>query len=1656
MRQSYAWRPGQSVYAALAVVAVLLASALWAGAATNLSAWAYPGSSGRILQQPDALGNRVLDYSGVGYKGGTVPIPEVTVKTNVAPGAGDDTARIQGAINHVKTLPLDANGFRGAVLLSAGEYQIASSITIDASGIVLRGVGEGSDTNSNTVLRSTGTSQSTLIVVSGSGSASKGTARSITNNYVPVGARSFNVSSTAGLSVGSRVFVHRPSTAEWITNIGMHLLEFPWTAGSEDLDMDRTITRMEGSRITLDTPITCALESQYGGGTIQTYTWSGRITNVGVEYLRGVSNFDPLIQTNTGASGNYYSDENHGWIFIGLDTVENAWVRNVTDQYFGYACVSASSGTRNLTVRDCTSLDPVSIITGSRRYAFVLNDSQFCLIQNCSTRNDRHQFVTQSLTVGPNVFVDGVSTNAYNDAGPHFLWGTGAIWDNVTVLGDNINVQNRGNAGTQHGWAGANEVIWNAKADGYIVQNPPGARNWLIGSVGTIQNGTMYVGPHDPGTYDSHGTNVFPNSLYYAQLQDRLAAPNLVTREIWIGDLDQFTTGSPTGDVVQVDFTWRTNVQAAAGVDVVNGFDFVASNQWVPLTFSNTLAANERIVGASLALAMRANDASATNAVLHLDSLANSNSFASLGWLPIGTGTNTTVRTLDLGGQINLLNDGQLNLAVQDDVGMDWALLEIHVATNFVCFTNSLPPVADSFVRGGTFSGDNYGDSTVLTVKQDSSADVQRRAYLRWDLSGVTNQILHARVRLTPTGVGTNALQNGVTLATTNAWNETSLTWSNQPGGGKRFATWIPTADEPLEFVVTPQVQAAASGDRLLALQVFSLSSVGGPGLVNYASREDASPARRPQLILVLAGSPTNTAPTTSGLTNRTISADTTTGPIGLTVQDAQSAPQNLSLSATSSNTTLVPTASIIFGGSGSNRTVTVTPAPGQTGSSLLTITVTDPGGLSTNTAFTLTVTTTNVSLLATNDSYSVNEDTALVVSAPGILANDTNTNGGSFFAVLLDSPTNGLLTLNTNGSFTYLPATNFFGNDSYTYRLTDGVITASVATVSLTVLSVNDAPVAANDNHSTVEDMPLIVVAPGVLANDTDVETNALSALLVVGPTNGALTLNSNGGFTYTPATNYFGDDGFTYVATDGAATSAVATVSLTITAAPALPASGSWAVDAGGLWSHGSNWSGGAIANAADQSATFAVDVTAARFVNLDTARTLGSLSFADANTNTAGAWIITNSPLTLQVSSGVPVIAATNCVATLALILSGASGFTKVGAGTLVLAGANDYTGATTVNDGALRVAHALGLGAVASGTAINNGTAARLELSGDVTVTEPLTLACKASAAGNVPAVVNVAGTNTLAGTINLTTGGSFWTFEPTGGKLFITGTTTNSTTTNVRTIWLRGTAEGEWRSAIANSAADLGTAVRKDDAGTWTLSGTNIYTGNTVVSNGTLLVNGTITGGAVTVVGGVLGGTGTITAPVTVAAGAKFVPGASIGTLSLSNTLTLSSGSATMVEINAETLAHDSVPGLTSVNFGGTLMVSNVAGTLAGGQSYPLFSAASSTNNFSSISPATPGPNLVWNFNPTNGTLSVISTVVTPPQFTNFTLGAGGSFTLSGTGPAGAAYRIFAATNLALPFSNWTAMITGTFGGGVFSFTDQTTNHPQRFYRAVTP
>jgi VCBS repeat-containing protein len=199
-----------------------------------------------------------------------------------------------------------------------------------------------------------------------------------------------------------------------------------------------------------------------------------------------------------------------------------------------------------------------------------------------------------------------------------------------------------------------------------------------------------------------------------------------------------------------------------------------------------------------------------------------------------------------------------------------------------------------------------------------------------------------------------------------------------------------------------------------------------------------------------------------------------------------------------------------------------------------------------------VTITAVNLPFAVGGDSYATAEDTPLNVSAPGVLANDGDPDSvpTSTAAVLVSSASHGTLTVNANGSFTYAPSANYNGSDSFSYKVLatyagGAAVETAPASVTLSVTSVNDPPVAADDTYTLATASGLSIAAPGVLSNDTDLDSPALTAVLVTGPSGGGLVLNPDGSFAYTRNQSATGADSFTYQAVDGSgARSNVSTV--------------------------------------------------------------------------------------------------------------------------------------------------------------------------------------------------------------------------------------------------------------------------------------------------------------------------------------------------------------------------------------------------------------------------------------------------------------------------------------------------------------------------------
>ena len=212
-------------------------------------------------------------------------------------------------------------------------------------------------------------------------------------------------------------------------------------------------------------------------------------------------------------------------------------------------------------------------------------------------------------------------------------------------------------------------------------------------------------------------------------------------------------------------------------------------------------------------------------------------------------------------------------------------------------------------------------------------------------------------------------------------------------------------------------------------------------------------------------------------------------------------------------------------------------------------------------------------------------------------------------------------------------------------------------------------------------------------------------------------------------------------------------------------------------------------------------------------------------------------------------------------------------------------------------------------------------------------------------------------------------------------------------------------------------------------------------------------------GALTLGGGkTLWGNGSVKGNFTLGSAAMLSPGSnSIGTLTFSNSLTLASGSTNLFEISKSPLTNDAVKVSGTATLGGTLLVTNVAGTLAPGDSFKLIDAAAYNGWFSFVRLPALGSGLAWNTNAlaTNGTISVVA--ITPPSFANISA-TGGKLVIAGSGPTNGAYYVLTSTNVALPSASWTRIATNQFSAaGIFTFTNAIAPAvPQTFYRLQLP
>ena len=471
----------------------------------------------------DKDGNHIPDFSFAGYKNGEAELPNVAVVKQISPVAGDNTAHIQAAIDEVEALIPNADGHRGALLLSPGEYRVNGVLFINKGGVVLRGSGDGQDPSSNTVIIGVGNTpkERTLITIgtnikNGFKPEVAGTRQNIISPYIPAGSRTIEVTNASVFNIGDNIIIRHPSTSEWLKKVefGGVYSDAPWAPGEIDLVFNRYITKIEGNKIQVNTPIYDVLDQSLSQSFVYKNSGTSQIKECGIENLR-------IFVESSGVTG-----RNHVKTCINMVGVDNSWIKGVTTLRMSYSGVKFDEATR-CSVVDTKVLEMHGPIAGGWRYNFNVGDHcNNILFNNCTASDGRHSFVANGASdVNGIVFTNCLSTGDYTSSENHRRWGQGMLFDNISwrntratfVLG----LHNRGSYGTGHGWTLTNGVAWNidAPANLIVVQKPPIGQNYAIGCKATVNANGPFLKP--VGYIEGTGETLKIPSLYAAQLEDR-------------------------------------------------------------------------------------------------------------------------------------------------------------------------------------------------------------------------------------------------------------------------------------------------------------------------------------------------------------------------------------------------------------------------------------------------------------------------------------------------------------------------------------------------------------------------------------------------------------------------------------------------------------------------------------------------------------------------------------------------------------------------------------------------------------------------------------------------------------------------------------------------------------------------------------------------------------------------------------------------------------------------------------------------------------------------------------------------------------------------------------------------------------------------------
>jgi VCBS repeat-containing protein len=380
--------------------------------------------------------------------------------------------------------------------------------------------------------------------------------------------------------------------------------------------------------------------------------------------------------------------------------------------------------------------------------------------------------------------------------------------------------------------------------------------------------------------------------------------------------------------------------------------------------------------------------------------------------------------------------------------------------------------------------------------------------------------------------------------------------WATEISAGpaneaKQTLNFVVSNDNPELFKVQPAVSIDGTLTFAAAADAFGTATIMVMLKDNGGTARGGVDTSAPHTFVINV-LPVNDSPSFTAGASRTVAEDAGLQTVAnwasaISAGPANEANQALSFTVTNDNTTLFLTQPAVA----VDGTLTYRSASNKYGSATVSVVLKDNGGTNLGGVNTSAPQTFSIMVNPVNDApkgdaqeLSTNEDQGL---EGRLTATDVDNKPEELTFGLYAEPANGLVEVASNGEFRYRPKNNYFGQDSFGFTVSDRELTSKEAFVTIDIVPVNDAPVAVDDNFSTNEDVALTVPAPSLLANDTDVDGDALSVTGVSNAVNGTVSL-VGGNPVFTPAGNFYGAGSFSYVISDGLGGTDTGLVAVTI----------------------------------------------------------------------------------------------------------------------------------------------------------------------------------------------------------------------------------------------------------------------------------------------------------------------------------------------------------------------------------------------------------------------------------------------------------------------------------------------------------------------------